>query len=79
MIIAIAGMGYVGLSNAMLLAQHNEVIAIDIIDKKIEMLNRYQSPIIDSDISYFLENKNLNFLATLDKELFMTTCTLLEL
>jgi len=68
MIIAIAGMGYVGLSNAMLLAQHNEVIAIDIIDKKIEMLNRYQSPIIDSDISYFLENKNLNFLATLDKE-----------
>ena len=56
MIIAIAGMGYVGLSNAMLLAQHNEVIAIDIIDKKIEMLNHYQSPIIDSDISYFLEN-----------------------
>ncbi len=68
MIIAIAGTGYVGLSNAMLLAQHNEVIAIDIIAKKIEMLNRYTSPIIDAEISYFLENKKLNFLATLDKE-----------
>lgn len=68
MIIAIAGTGYVGLSNAMLLAQHNEVIAIDIIAKKIEMLNRCESPIFDAEISYFLEHKKLNFLATLDKK-----------
>jgi UDPglucose 6-dehydrogenase len=61
MIITIAGTGYVGLSNAMLLAQHNEVIAIDIIAKKIEMLNRYESSILDADISYFLENKKVKF------------------
>ena len=58
MIIAVAGIGYVGLSNAMLLAQHNEVIAIDIMAKKIEMLNRNESPIIDTGITHFLENKN---------------------
>jgi UDPglucose 6-dehydrogenase len=69
MIIAISGIGYVGLSNAMLLAQHNKVIAIDIIAKKIEMLNRKESPISDTDVSYFLENKKLNFLATLDKKI----------
>ena len=68
MIIAIAGIGYVGLSNAMLLAQHNEVIAIDIVAEKIEMLNRYESPIVDAEISFFLENKKLNFLTTLNKE-----------
>lgn len=68
MIITIAGAGYVGLSNAMLLAQHHEVITLDIVAEKVDMLNRRQSPILDSEISRFLENKNLNFLATLDKE-----------
>jgi UDPglucose 6-dehydrogenase len=66
--IAIAGTGYVGLSNAMLLAQHNEVIAVDIIPEKVELLNSGKSPIEDKDISDFLTNKELNFKATLDKE-----------
>lgn len=64
--IAVAGTGYVGLSNAMLLAQNNEVVAIDIIPKKVEMLNQAQSPIEDKDIESFLKNKNLNFRASLD-------------
>jgi UDPglucose 6-dehydrogenase len=66
--IAIAGTGYVGLSNAMLLAQHNEVIAVDIIEKKINLLNDKLSPIVDTEIEYFLKNKDLNFTATLDKQ-----------
>ena len=66
--IAIAGMGYVGLSNAMLLAQNNQVVAYDIIPEKIEKLNRKISPIVDKDISDFLLNKDLNFSATLNKE-----------
>ena len=66
--IAIAGTGYVGLSNAILLAQHNEVIALDIIAKKIEQLNKKQSPIEDVEIKNFLQNKQLNFKATLDKQ-----------
>ncbi|MGR5557323.1 nucleotide sugar dehydrogenase [Vibrio fortis] len=66
--IAVAGTGYVGLSNAMLLAQHHDVVAVDIMVEKVEMLNNNQSPIVDTEIIDFLTNKTLNFIATLDKE-----------
>ena len=67
--IAIAGTGYVGLSNAILLAQHNEVVAVDIIKEKVDLLNQQKSPIVDVEIEEFLSNKCLNFKATLDKNL----------
>jgi UDPglucose 6-dehydrogenase len=65
--IAIAGTGYVGLSNAMLLAQHNIVTAVDIVAEKIALLNAKKSPIEDKEISDFLTNRTLNFNATMDK------------
>ena len=67
--IAIAGTGYVGLSNGILLAQHNEVVALDIVPEKIEMLNNKILPIEDRELEEYLKNKNLNFTATLDKEI----------
>ncbi|WP_217557517.1 nucleotide sugar dehydrogenase [Vibrio metschnikovii] len=66
--IAVAGTGYVGLSNAMLLAQHHQVVAVDIVEHKVTMLNQKQSPIVDAEIEHFLAHKPLSFVATLDKQ-----------
>lgn len=67
--VAIAGTGYVGLSNAVLLAQHHEVFAVDIIEEKVNLINNRRSPIADAEIEDFLANKELNLTATLDKQL----------
>jgi len=64
--IAVAGTGYVGLSNAVLLAQHNEVIALDIIQEKVDMINNHRSPIVDYEIEEYLASKDLNLTATTD-------------
>ena len=64
--IAIAGTGYVGLSNAVLLSQHNEVVAVDIIQEKVDMINNKVSPIVDKEIQDYLTNKELNLVATTD-------------
>lgn len=65
--IAVVGIGYVGLSNAILLAQHNEVVALDIVQSKVDMLNNHLSPIADAEIEEYLANKPINFRATTDK------------
>lgn len=67
--IAISGVGYVGLSNAILLAQHNEVVALDIVKQKVDMINQKKSPIVDKEIEEFLATKDLNLIATTDKNL----------
>ncbi|MCL1145202.1 nucleotide sugar dehydrogenase [Shewanella marinintestina] len=67
--IAIAGTGYVGLSNAVLLAQNNTVVAVDIVPEKVEMINNRQSPIADAEIEDYLSNRKLDLAATLDKKL----------
>ena len=64
--IAIAGTGYVGLSNAVLLAQHNEVVAVDVIQEKVDKINDKISPIVDKEIQDYLTNKKLNLVATTD-------------
>lgn len=66
--IAVAGTGYVGLSNAILLAQHNQVVAVDIIEEKVNLINQKKSPIVDKEIEEYLQTKDLNLQATMDAE-----------
>jgi UDPglucose 6-dehydrogenase len=65
--IAIAGTGYVGMSNGVLLAQCHEVVALDIVSERVDMINRLESPIVDAELEYYLKNKSLRLRATLDK------------
>lgn len=67
--IAIAGTGYVGLSNSVLLAQNHKVTAVDVVDYKVELINNRKSPIVDAEIEYFLANYELDLTATLDRQL----------
>ncbi|MBQ0097315.1 MAG: nucleotide sugar dehydrogenase [Oscillospiraceae bacterium] len=67
-IIAVAGTGYVGLANSVLLSQHNKVLAVDIVEEKVKMINERKSPIVDKEISDYLENHDLDLTATLDGE-----------
>ncbi|MGE5385262.1 MAG: UDP-glucose 6-dehydrogenase, partial [Betaproteobacteria bacterium] len=64
--IAVAGLGYVGLSIAVLASQRHEVVALDVIKEKVDLINNRQSPIVDAEISDFLANKKLNLKATTD-------------
>ena len=66
--IAVAGTGYVGLSNAILLAQHNSVTAVDVVQAKVDLINSKKSPIVDKEISEYLESHKLDLTATLDGE-----------
>ena len=66
--IVVVGTGYVGLSNAVLLAQHNHVTAVDIIREKVEKINRRESPIADAELEEYLENKKLDLTAVVDAE-----------
>ena len=65
--ITVVGIGYVGLSNAVLLSQHNDVTVLDVVDEKVSLINNKKSPIIDKEIEEFLSTKNLNLTATTDK------------
>lgn len=69
MLIAVAGTGYVGLANSILLSQHNKVYAVDIIKEKVDMINKRNSPIVDEEIEEYLKNKDLDLTATMDAEL----------
>jgi UDP-glucose 6-dehydrogenase len=66
--IAVAGVGYAGLSNGVLLAQHNAVVCLDVVGEKVEILNRKESLIEDAEIQVFLKHQSLNFRATMDKQ-----------
>ena len=66
--IAVIGTGYVGLSNAVLFSQHHEVVALDVIKEKVDMINQRKSPIVDTELEEYLKNNHLNLKATLDKE-----------
>ena len=68
--VAVVGVGYVGLSNAVLLAQHNEVIAVDVMQDRVDMVNARKSPIVDKELEEYLANKKLNLRASSDGKSF---------